>query len=210
MRPNAMRSQFPRSPHVHASHRGEIPRATHPRTGSTTTRFGRRCRPRLRALVRTETRRSGRSTASSDRRSLRDRCRRCRQDGVGCAPNPVRGGRAGRCRRAAEGRRARRHRGAPRSRHVLPRTEPAFARTAGPSQPGLHSRAFTAGPSQQGLHDRTSRSGRGRRSFATVAWGGPMGRSERGPPDDFAHCSTSQPRLRAIVASLTSGFTATG
>ncbi len=37
-----------------------------------------------------------------------------------------------------------------------------------------------------------------------------MGRSGRETPADFDHCSTSQPRLRAMVASRTSGFTATG
>ena len=111
-------------------------------------------------------------------------------------PIRLRAGRADRCRRAAAGRRARRHPGAPRSRHAPRRSGRACARTAAPSR--------------LSLHDRASRSGRGRRSFATVAWGGPIGRSERGPPADFDHCSTSHPRLRAIVASRTSGFTATG
>ena len=39
---------------------------------------------------------------------------------------------------------------------------------------------------------------------------GPMGRIGRGPPGAFDHCSTSQPRLRAMAASRVSGLTATG
>ena len=39
---------------------------------------------------------------------------------------------------------------------------------------------------------------------------GPMGRRGRGPPGARAHCSTNQPRRRAMAASRVSGFTATG
>src|SRR5262249_6931971 len=39
---------------------------------------------------------------------------------------------------------------------------------------------------------------------------GASGSSLAGPPDAFANCSTSQPRLRAIAASRVSGLTATG
>ena len=210
MRPNAIRSQFPRSPRDMRRTEARCHARRNPGRARRRRVSGHRCQPRLRARVRRGTRRSGRSSASSDRRSWRGHYRKCRRDAVGCAPNRVPEGRAGRCRRAAGGRHARRHRGAPRSRRVPRRSERAFARTARPSQPGLHNTGLHTGPSRHGLHDRTSRSGRGRRSFATVAWGGPIGRSERGPPDDFAHCSTSHPRFRAIVASLTSGFTATG
>ena len=39
---------------------------------------------------------------------------------------------------------------------------------------------------------------------------GTEGSSGRGPPGAFGHCSTCQPRLRAMAASLVSGLTATG
>ena len=39
---------------------------------------------------------------------------------------------------------------------------------------------------------------------------GPIGSSGRGPPGAFGQCSTCQPRLRAMAASLASGLTATG
>ena len=39
---------------------------------------------------------------------------------------------------------------------------------------------------------------------------GPIGSRGRGPPGAFGQCSTCQPRLRAMAASLVSGLTATG
>ena len=63
-------------------------------------------------------------------------------------------------------------------------------------------------PREAAIDDECSHANTRRRSRSFINL--PIGSLGRGPPGVFDHCSTSQPRLRAIAARRVSGFTATG
>ena len=182
------------APAAHWSHAGSMPRATQLRTG-TTTRGPSSRSPTTSWPGRTGTRRSARTSATTCRRWWRGRSRRCPTGGASPAPSRRRAARAGR-RRAAQ--------------------RPDLGAAAGASRPGHRRRRSGHLPLE---HERLHRA-LAPSIVSTCRRGGSAGRARRLGPDGRAaavgrrfalsKCSTSQPRLRAMAASLVSGFTATG
>ncbi len=186
MCPKAMRSQLPRSPRAHASQRGEMPRATQPSTGSMTT-------PGVVVAV-------GDDFVTGDERERHDGVEVPRRSAVhgrevaaadareaGPDAFPTRTGQVGRI-------------GVDETQRAHPRATAGeqLARDARGGVPRRPS-ARRAAPSRLSLHERASRRGRGRRSFATVACGGPIG--SRGRADAGRTSTTARRAIRACARS---------